>query len=192
MRSGEIQLMLESTESTQLLERMLTKEPVSVPGKLEFTDKEEGTILRILEWEEGYIYEAGETLWGNSGQPLTQTISITPLRMNINRTLKIDRKFPQSYGFWWERIKEEISKENIPVHIEEGHEILKVVWKDCKGEKEIEKIPTNGIVTLYGETRGFAEGEEIEFTIEVPWGETIKVETIVGKNGIVEVQNFKF
>lgn len=191
MLSGEILLMLESTESTLLLERMFTKEPVSVPGKLEFVDEENYMTIRTIEWQEGYIYAAGETLWGNSGQPMTQTISITPLRMDINCTLKIDRRFPQTYGFWWDQYKEEIKPGNIPVPDEVAKEIVKVIWKDARGEREIDQIPADGIVTLYGETRGFAEGEDIEFKMELPWGDTLEVETQVGRNGVVEVQNFK-
>jgi len=104
---GDIFISLESTEETLLLEKLLTKDPVPISGSLEFWNENEASRIRRLDWSEAYIYSVGETMQNSSGLPMIMTLKITPLRLDINRDIRIDRRFPKTYGFWWEEYKPE-------------------------------------------------------------------------------------
>lgn len=64
-------------------------------------------IVRKLRWEDAYIYALEEDM-ENSSIPMTTTLSITPLRLDINNFISIDRHWPYSNsGFWKPYIPEE-------------------------------------------------------------------------------------
>ena len=107
MYGGEILVELESSDDTLLLEYFLTKEPKPIQGSLEVWDDTEQTPIRTLEWSKAYIYAIGEAMQRHAALPMTLTLAITPLRLDINRTLRIDRRWPQTYGFRWEEYEPE-------------------------------------------------------------------------------------
>jgi hypothetical protein len=114
MRGGDIVVTMESTKSTELLERFLNADPENptdhpprvVKGSIEVCDPEDGKVIRRLVFEEAFIYAVGESLNTCSPLPMMQTVAISPLRLDINRNVRMDRRFPQTYAFWWDRYKE--------------------------------------------------------------------------------------
>jgi len=114
MTGGEILVSLESTPKTILLEEILTnnQRPLSISGSLEFWDVNKLSRIRTLEWTEAYIYSVEETMQSGSSMPMMITIGITPLRLDINHHIRIDRRFSTTYGFWWEKYEPE---EEVPI-----------------------------------------------------------------------------
>ena len=190
---GYILISLESTSDTLLLEKILTEEPLSVPGSLEFWDEKEQTRIRTLEWSVAYIYSVGEYMQSDSSLPMTMTLKITPLRLDINRDIRIDRRFPQTYAFWWEEYKEEEQA----VFAEEGDSSFTIVdayWKDENG-KEIRDLSIGTPVTLYVVLGEFTAGSTISFTFEDEGEDGIKQTAdcsgTVSSDGIVIIEDFK-
>ena len=128
---GKFIVELESDESSYLHDLLFRNIPFS--GRLEFRNGD-GEIVRNLVWEKAYICSISEKLDILSGQPMTLTVCITPLRMDINRLIRLDRRSPQVYGFWWEEYKEEEVKQ-APVEQEEKEE-KKLLIEKIEGEKE--------------------------------------------------------
>ena len=108
-RGGEIIVVLEVGSDTTIQELFLSEEPRAIRGSLNVWNEEDMTPIRTIEWEKGYIYSIRETMQRDTSSPMTITVSITPLRLDINRTTRLDRRVPQTYGFWWEEYKPEES-----------------------------------------------------------------------------------
>jgi|GEM_PF-4171653 len=106
-RGGEMIVVLEVGSDTTIQELFLSEEPRAIRGSLNVWNEEDMTPIRTIEWEKGYIYSIRETMQRDTSSPMTITVSITPLRLDINRTTRLDRRVPQTYGFWWEEYKPE-------------------------------------------------------------------------------------
>lgn len=102
MNGGDIILTMESTDDIKLFEEMALKDDVrSFSGSLEFYEVDEGVTIRTIAWDEAYIYALSESIQNFSPIPMTQTIAISPLRLDINeiighvRSLSLGRKINQ-------------------------------------------------------------------------------------------------
>ncbi len=105
MLGGHIFLQLESAPHTHLLEQMLIKTLPPVAGSLEIVEGEDEICVRKIAFQDAYLYQHQEELWTDSSLPMLTTLAITPLRLDINHTVRLDRRWPQTYGFWWDVYK---------------------------------------------------------------------------------------
>jgi len=170
---GEFIIILESDKNSYLHRLLLRNTPFS--GSLEYRNGD-GEIVCNYVWEKAYIYSIEESMDILLNQPMTLTVSITPLRMDINRLVRLDRRTPQTYGFWWEEYKEEEVKQ-APVEQEEDEEekekkITKLYWIDVETKEEIETIASNQKAYLCFETQGYKKGEPVK--AKVKWSNNQK------------------
>lgn len=200
IQGGDIVLVMESTKSTELLERFLNTDPEyptshpprAISGSIEVCDPEDGMVIRKLVFEEAFIYAVGERMHTDSPLPMMQTIAISPLRLDINRTIRMDRRWPQTYAFWWERFKE---PENIAVmgkEVEPTYHIKDAYWIDENGN-EIRNLNVKKPVTLYVIMDEYTTGLEanLKFVAEVEDGvKTVEYTENIDSRGIVTIHNF--
>ncbi|MCD8177548.1 MAG: hypothetical protein LUE98_09040 [Tannerellaceae bacterium] len=179
---GDIQLGVESTGDDYLWEKLLGKKPRPVSGKVEIVDSAKMTPVRILEWYDGYIYAVEERMSSLFAIPMIQQIRITTERLDINRDIKLDRRFPQTYGFWWEEYKEPepvvVTEETSEPEEEQTPEVTAVSW--LSEEKDTLTIIPRDLeetVTLHVETSGFDkpgnDDEDVLIRIKDEEGETL-------------------
>ncbi|MCD7933457.1 MAG: hypothetical protein LUH15_20050 [Tannerellaceae bacterium] len=179
---GDIQLEVESTGDDYLWEKLLGKKPRPVSGKVEIVDSAKMTPVRILEWYDGYIYAVEKRMSSLFAIPMIQQIRITTERLDINRDIKLDRRFPQTYGFWWEEYKEPelvvVTEETSEPEEGQTPEITAVSW--LSEEKDTLTIIPRDLeetVTLHVETSGFGkpgnDDEDVLIRIKDEEGETL-------------------
>lgn len=132
VRGGEIHVLIESERDNYLLRQMLNKECPPVNGSIEISRGEESQCFRSIEFETAYIYSQAEALVAHSPIPMLTTISITPLRMDINRKVRLDRSWPETYGFWWEEYK---PQQRNYTKLASSEEIPKVLITQVEGQK---------------------------------------------------------
>lgn len=109
IRGGDLVMQMESSDDTMLLEKMIQKQgTINVPGQITVTTDEYGTPLRKLQWDTAQITTYEEDLPANSSLPMLTTLVITPRTLTVNH-LQLDRRWPQTRGFWRERQLEEES-----------------------------------------------------------------------------------
>lgn len=114
---GSIYVEMESDGDSSILDMMLLDmdkprpsfffraEPIPVSGKIRHTKDE--MMLRELVFDEAYISCYGETMNATGNSPMITHFLISPTRLDINRTIRLDRRINTTYGFWWEEYKEE-------------------------------------------------------------------------------------
>lgn len=195
MKGGEIIVTLESSQHNLLFEEMIRKgDPKSLPGSLVFYEVGEGISIRTLEWEEAYIYALEETLHADRTLPMTQTIAITPLRLDVNKTVRMDRRFPQTYAFWWEEYKPEVRAVRATEHnTDDTYTITDAYWLDGENNK-IRDLNVEKPVTLYVVFGQYKVGNTINLYFEDKEGEEVKTfecSGTVNSDGIIVVNNFK-
>lgn len=134
---GSIYIEMESDRDSSILDMMLVDmnkprpsfffraEPVPVSGRIRHTKDE--MMLRELVFDEAYISCYGETMNATGNSPMITHFLISPTRLDINRTIRLDRRIKTTYGFWWEEYKEEevvkdIRIENIPLEFEDSYD----------------------------------------------------------------------
>lgn len=193
MQGGEIEVELESDLDTTLLEYLLTKEPRAHSGSLEVWDEKEQQPIRTIAWDSAYIYAAGEAMQQYSSVPMTLKLAISPLRLDINRTIRIDRRFPQTSAFWWEEYKPEESPA-VAGATDKNFTITDAYWLDDSGN-QIRDLNVDTPVTLYVVLGQYTVGSSIELKFEdVDEAGEWKVADYtgtVGDDGVVVVENFK-
>lgn len=72
----------------------------SVSGCIEVLAGADGEYVRRLTFEKAYIYAAGEEMVSCSHRPMITTVAISPMRLDINDTLRLDRRWPQAPQGW--------------------------------------------------------------------------------------------
>lgn len=114
---GSIYIEMESNGDSSILDMMLVDmnkprpsfffraEPVPVSGRIRHT--KDDMMLRELVFDEAYISCYGETMNATGSSPMITHFLISPTRLDINRTIRLDRRIKTTYGFWWEEYKEE-------------------------------------------------------------------------------------
>lgn len=114
---GSIYVEMESDGDNSILDMMLVDmnkprpcfffraEPAVVSGRIRHTKDE--MMLRELVFDEAYISCYGETMNATGSSPMITHFLISPTRLDINRTIRLDRRIKTTYGFWWEEYKEE-------------------------------------------------------------------------------------
>lgn len=68
--------------------------------------------------------------------------------------------------------------------------ITKVEWRDAAGEKVIDEIPADGIVTIYAEVENAKGGETVSFKIRLEDGRELDVSGTCDGEGVVKINNY--
>lgn len=193
MKGGDIFVTMESTQNNMLFEEFVRKDgqrPVS--GSIDFFDTREGKYIRTIEFEEAYIYALGEHMARYSHLPMTQTVAISPLRLDINNTVRIDRRFPQTYAFWWDEYK----PEEMPAAVEEIKErytIKDAYWMNKYGEP-VRCLTVDFPVTLTVVLGEFTAGGRVNLAFEDKTDGELKYFEYSGNvedDGVIVIDNFK-
>ena len=122
IKGGDIHVVLDSSYDNSILETMLSDktrkvpcvpweeyEPCPVSGRIQFV-QDDVHVFRELAFEEAYITRYKEKMDAN-GYPMSILLTISTLRLDINKFVRMDRRPETTYGFGWVRFKEkEIEK----------------------------------------------------------------------------------
>lgn len=193
VRGGDIRVVLESGKESPILSQMLIDTVPSVKGSIELLAGEDEACIRRIAFEEAYVHSHSEALQTRSSSPMMLEISISPIRLDVNDRVRLDRRWPETSGFHWQEYKEEEKKyaKNETKKEEDNDKsptITKLYWKDSEG-KEILNLPEDGVATLCAETENTNDGDTIEFDVELADGSTLNVSGTVDANGLVEIPN---
>ena len=118
IKGGDIHVVLESSYDNSILETMLSDktrkvsyvpweeyEPCPIYGKIQLI--QDGVhVFRELAFEEAYITRYKEKMDAN-GYPMSILLTISTLRLDINKFVRMDRRPETTYGFGWVKCKEE-------------------------------------------------------------------------------------
>ena len=114
---GNIYIEMESNGSNCILDMMLVDtdrqrsaffshaEPFPVWGKI--LHSIDDMMFRELAFDEAYLYYHEESMSAEGKAPMITRFLISPTRLDINRTIRLDRRINTTDGFWWEEYKEE-------------------------------------------------------------------------------------
>lgn len=202
MLGGNIYVELESNGDSSILDMMLVgtdrrhpaffshEEPFPVWGKIQHTIDD--VMFRELVFDEAYLYCYDELMNATESGPMLTRFLISPTRLDINRTIRLDRRIDTTDGFWWEEYKEESSKV-ITYVLEKDSigEIVEVYWKDENSHQRINEFPHNGIATLCAVVKYATEGDKVYFILKFEDGTFERFSGVVDSRGIVEVKNVK-
>ena len=119
IKGGDIHVVLESSYDNSILETMLSDktrkvsyvpweeyEPCPVSGRIQFV-QDDVHVFRELAFEEAYITRYKEKMDAN-GYPMSILLTISTLRLDINKFVRMDRRPETTYGFGWVRFKEKV------------------------------------------------------------------------------------
>ncbi|CCZ07008.1 type VI secretion system tube protein TssD [uncultured Culturomica sp.] len=110
VRGGDIHVLIESDGNNYILRQMLPEEVPPVRGCIEVMTGQDKQRTRLIEFDQAYICSQSETMFAGSSYPMLMTIAITPVRLDIDRKIRLDRRWPETYGFWWQEYKPEERK----------------------------------------------------------------------------------
>ena len=102
---GSIVVEFESTDDMAVFRNMIDEDMPASSGEILVTTGEDGLILRRLAFSDAYIYAYGEQMNSTSGLPMITTIFISPIRLDVNKNLRLNRRWPEANG--WEVMKPE-------------------------------------------------------------------------------------
>lgn len=105
MRGGDICIQFEPGRGTDdILAMALQREMQPMKGRIKVIGDEYGKCFRYINFEEAFIYSYEEKMAPYFAIPLTVSISFSCFRLDISPGLHLDRRWPQTDGFYWERI----------------------------------------------------------------------------------------
>jgi hypothetical protein len=135
----------------------------------------------------------GEAMAKYSWEPMTMRLAISPLRLDVGRIVRIDRRWPQTYGFWWEKYQPKEVKSELYEKTEECYTIKDTYWIDEDGN-QVRDLSVDSPVMLYVVLEKYTPGNTINLTFEAEGEEGVKKNEYQGKvnsKGIVVIENFK-
>lgn len=117
IKGGDIHVVLDSSYDNSILETMLSDktrkvsyvpweeyEPCPISGKIQLI--QDGVhVFRELAFEEAYITRYKEKMDAN-GYPMSILLTISTLRLDINKFVRMDRRPETTYGFGWVKLGE--------------------------------------------------------------------------------------
>lgn len=111
---GMLFIEMESLPENYLMSRLVSFEQMLVSGKIEVWAKGGEQCIRRIEFEKAYICHHQEEMNSYQPLPMLTTISISPLRLDINKKVRIDRRISDTNNGCWDKYvppKEEKSKQ---------------------------------------------------------------------------------
>ena len=198
---GNIRVCIASTSNTTIFEHLIHgiefdkalsdgsfSYKNTISGKIEVRDGE-GMLKRLLEFPMAYISMYEEECYCQTGDAMTYTFDIIPLKLHIDKTIKIKRLVdaPKYNGLWQE---DEAETTIIATTQSDGDiRITDAYWLD--GENQIRDFDVPTPVTLYIVTENCDAGESVSFTFEGEGGEPITFSGSVNGDGIAVIENFE-
>lgn len=117
IKGGDIHVVLDSSYDNSILETMLSDKTRKVPcvpweeyelcpvsGRIQFV-QDDVHVFRELAFEEAYITRYKEKMDAN-GYPMSILLTISTLRLDINKFVRMDRRPETTYGFGWVKLGE--------------------------------------------------------------------------------------
>lgn len=159
---GSIVVQMESSDNISSFRQMIDKKMAPVKGSIEVFS-EDGYCFRRIGFEKAYVTSLGEDMYGNSPIPMITTIEISPMRLDFNDTLCLDRHWPEAPHGWqkYEAKEEKYAKANTAPNVM----IKDAYWID-EEKKERRDLITNNEVTLYVVIEGGEVGQQISLAFE--------------------------
>lgn len=180
-------VMLESTDNNRLFQQMIHEDISTVDGSIEVLSGDDEVCVRRIEFKEAYIYAYGEDMQSYSRLPMTTNVSISPMRMDFNDRLKIDRRWPDYNG--WGKVKEEVKyvrAKSVP-----NTRMTDAYWIDGKNN-EVRELFLNHPVTLFVAFENYTTNKTINLKFEnEDKTHSFEHSGVVEPNGIMKIENFQ-
>lgn len=157
---GTINVEFESERDSGVFALMTDENTPTIEGYLRISPSEEDTMVRELKFDEAYLVGYSEQQYDDWGAPVTMCVSISPIRLDFNRTVCIERR---NSSIWREyRVEKPLFK--APVHTPPSPLVTSV-----KGEETA--LPTHTVkytVTGYNlATIGASDRERVKWLVRV-------------------------
>lgn len=157
---GTIDVEFESERDSGIFALMTDENTPTIEGYLRISPSEEDTMVRELKFDEAYLVGYSEQQYDDWGAPVTMCVSISPIRLDFNRTVCIERR---NSSIWREyRVEKPLFK--APVHTPPSPLVTSV-----KGEETA--LPTHTVkytVTGYNlATIGASDRERVKWLVRV-------------------------
>ncbi|BAR50262.1 hypothetical protein TFKS16_2901 [Tannerella forsythia KS16] len=157
---GTIDVEFESERDSGVFALMTDENTPTIEGYLRISPSEEDTMVRELKFDEAYLVGYSEQQYDDWGAPVTMCVSISPIRLDFNRTVCIERR---NSSIWREyRVEKPLFK--APVHTPPSPLVTSV-----KGEETA--LPTHTVkytVTGYNlATIGASDRERVKWLVRV-------------------------
>ena len=197
LQGGNIYVLIESGTDNYLLRQMLFEEVPAVRGSIEVMTGQDELRMRYLEFESAYIFSQEEVMFGHSSYPMLTTIAISPVRFDIDRKVRLDRRWPETYGFWWQEYKPEERKyagmqvDGEVIGAADNKPILTRVYLKNSEGIEIDEFPDNGIVTICAEVENGKPGDVVEFTLTNGKGMKKIVSGTEDSSGLAKIPDYR-
>lgn len=124
--------------------------------------------------------------------PMITRFLISPTRLDINRTIRLDRRMDTTDGFWWEEYKEDEFVKTVRI-CDNTPLIIDAFWIDKSGNK-CREFPIGQSVKLHIQLAEFTAGDYLKFDFKDEAGEGVhhaSVSGTVDKDGFVIIENFE-
>lgn len=190
---GDILMYIESTEDNTILCQMLLDNNPVIQGSIEVLSVETNLTLRRIVFDTAYIYLYEELMQNQSSQPMIISIGISPVRLDIGDKIRLDRRWPETSGFWWSKYEATTKvRKNTKTEEEVSPKIIDAYWMDSTGPQRC--FVPDMLVTLYIVLENANPGEIIPFTFRNnnTNKEYSRYSGIVDKDGVVTIENYKF
>lgn len=157
---GTIDVEFESERDSGIFALMTDENTPTIEGYLHISPSEEDTMVRELKFDEAYLVGYSEQQYDDWGAPVTMCVSISPIRLDFNRTVCIERRNSSI----WREYRAEKPLFKAPVHTPPSPLVTSV-----KGEETA--LPTHTVkytVTGYNlATIGASDRERVKWLVRV-------------------------
>ncbi|WP_314791761.1 DUF3289 family protein [Tannerella forsythia] len=157
---GTIDVEFESERDSGIFALMTDENTPTIEGYLRISPSEEDTMVRELKFDEAYLVGYSEQQYDDWGAPVTMCVSISPIRLDFNRTVCIERRNSSI----WREYRAEKPLFKAPVHTPPSLLVTSV-----KGEETA--LPTHTVkysVTGYNlATIGASDRERVKWLVRV-------------------------
>ena len=199
---GNIYIEMESNGSNCILDMMLVDtdrqrpaffshvEHFPVWGKI--LHSIDDMMFRELAFDEAYLYYHEERMSAEGNAPMITRFLISPTRLDINRTIRLDRRMDTTDGFWWEEYKEDEFVKT--VRICDNTPLIIDAFGLINQENKCREFPIGQSVKLHIQLAEFTAGDYLKFDFKDEAGEGVhhaSVSGTVDKDGFVIIENFE-
>lgn len=157
---GTIDVEFESERDSGIFALMTDENTPTIEGYLRISPSEEDTMVRELKFDEAYLVGYSEQQYDDWGAPVTMCVSISPIRLDFNRTVCIERRNSSI----WREYRAEKPLFKAPVHTPPSPLVTSVKGEDTA-------LPTHTVkysVTGYNlATIGASDRERVKWLVRV-------------------------
>ena len=110
MRGGTFYFQIESTEENEPLEILLREDMGHyVKGNIRVFQEYDDKTIRNISFEDS-VFFVGEYMQAYPSMPMITTFALSPLRLDYNDRVRLDRRWAHTHHGLWEEYKPEKSK----------------------------------------------------------------------------------